>query len=66
MRHSITAWMALRNQDRPMLRESAELFWGPADDCITTQFLGPMSTKSSAIARKRRSVNVYDRLCCVS
>jgi hypothetical protein len=25
MRHSITAWMLFRNQNRPMLRESAEL-----------------------------------------
>ena len=29
MRHFITAWIQLRNENRPMLRESTELFRGP-------------------------------------
>ena len=52
MRHSITAWMPLLNQERPRLRESAELLRGPRMIASRRRFLRPMSAKSPAIARK--------------
>jgi hypothetical protein len=52
MWHSITARMPLRNQERPRLRESAELLRGLRMFASRRRFLRPMSTKSPAIARK--------------
>ena len=66
MWHSITARMPLRNQERPRLRESAELLRGLRMFCITRQVLAPDVHEIACDSAKRRSLNVYDRLCCVS